>query len=416
MQIKSQTPRRGKTLVALVLGVSVLTVVACLLYNPTVVQSQRKGIENPRALDRFFNALSEMKSGRRIEPVRIMHYGDSHTAADILTAEIRHKFQNDFGDGGAGYIIARNPMTTPRKDVTSGATTGWTIDGIGKGSGNDGLYGLAGLSLTTNKADERVWIETSCNRFEVYYMTWQGGGTIDITVDGASVLDEPLSLNSEIPGPDYFSHNMVAETNHRIEVRTLTPGRTRILGIVAENIAPHSGVSYDVLGINGARLNRLFSWNSNLLIDNVIQRSPNLIILGYGTNEVTDDDWTIQSYSRTVTEAVQRFRRAVPDASIIVFGPPDRADNPVAVRKMPELIEAQRRAAKAAGAAFWSSYDAMGGAGSMDNWVKQGLGQGDHVHLTAQGYVKLAGMFHEDLMKAYKESEGQTRSRTAAVR
>ncbi len=415
MHLRPQTPRLAKHLILLTLGVGLIVLATCFLLTPTVVRSQRRAIENPQALNRFFKALDDMKNGRRIEPVRIIHYGDSHTAADILTAEIRHRLQNEFGDGGPGYIVARNPMTTPRKALTSGATSGWEIDGIGKSSGNDSYYGLAGLSLTTNKPDERMWLETKCNTFEVYYMRWPGGGTIDITVDGASVLDEPLSLNSDIPGPDYFTHNMIAETNHRVEVRTLTPGRTRILGIVAEHIGPHSGVSYDVLGINGARINRLFTWNANVLIDNVIQRNPNLIILAYGTNEVTDADWTIESYSRTVTEALQRFRRAVPNASIIVFGPPDRADNPVARHKMPQLIEAQRRAAKAVGAAFWSSYDAMGGAGSMDNWVKQGLGQGDYVHLTSQGYVKLAAMFHEDLMRAYAdESEPKPRTRSAA--
>lgn len=414
MHVKSRAARRPKNLVLLTLGIGLALLLSSSLSGPTIVNSQRRALENPEALDGFFKALEEMKSGRRIEPVRIMHYGDSHTAADILTAEIRHRLQNEFGDGGAGYIVARNPMTTPRRGLTSGATPGWEIDGIGKGTGNDGIYGLAGLSLTTNKADERIWIETKCNTFEVYYMRWPGGGKIDITVDGASVLDEPLTLNSDLPTPDYFTHTVAAETNHRIEVRTLTPGRTRILGIVAENIGPHSGVSYDVLGINGARLNRIFSWNANVLIDNVIQRNPNLIIFAYGTNEVTDDDWTVESYARTVTEALQRFHRAVPNASIVVFGPPDRGDNPIARRKMPQLIEAQRRAAKSVGAAFWSSYDAMGGAGSIDNWVNQGMGQGDHVHLTAQGYVKMATMFHEDLIKAYTENsdEANRRSRT----
>ena len=65
-------------------------------------------------------------TGRR-RTVRIVHYGDSHTAADILTAEIRRQFQHDFGNGGAGYMIARNPFSTPRRGVASGATPGWIV-------------------------------------------------------------------------------------------------------------------------------------------------------------------------------------------------------------------------------------------------------------------------------------------------
>ena len=68
---------------------------------------------------------------------------------------------------------------------------------------------------------------------------------------------------------------------------------------------------------------------------------------------------------------------------------------------MPLLLEAQRRAAILAGAAFWSEYDAMGGAGSMNAWVARGLGRFDHVHFTAVGYGRLAGLFYGDLMNAY---------------
>jgi lysophospholipase L1-like esterase len=401
MALLSPAVKNSKKVAALVFGGFLITAGLLLFPHREAAQTQRRGMENAQALGSFFKALDDMKNGRRIEPVRIVHYGDSHTAADILTAEIRKQFQRDFGNGGAGYMIARNPFSTPRRGVISGATPGWIVDGIGKGAGNDGFYGLAGISLTTTKKDERMWLETSCNHLEVYYMRWPGGGTIDITVDGTSVLDQPLSLNSDLPGPDYFTYECPGDGDHKIEIRTLTPGRSRILGIVAEHIAPRTGISYDVLGINGARLTRLLSWNPNILADNVIQRKPDLIILAYGTNEVTDENWTVESYAHLLEGILDRFRRAAPDASIIVFGPPDRADNSTAGAKMPDLIEAQRRAAKQAGAAFWCSYDAMGGAGSMNNWVSQGLGQGDHVHLTGQGYLKMGDMFYEDIMKAY---------------
>ena len=184
--------------------VMVLVGLLTILSYHTTAQTPRKGLENPAALNSFFKALDDMKNGHRLEPVRVAHYGDSHTAADILTADIRRQFQHDFGDGGPGYMIARNPFSTPRRGVTSGATTGWSVDGIGKNAGNDGFYGLAGISLTTEKANERMWLETTCNHFEVYYLRWPGGGTIDITVDGASVLEKPISLNSDAPEPDYF--------------------------------------------------------------------------------------------------------------------------------------------------------------------------------------------------------------------
>jgi hypothetical protein len=75
---------------------------------------------------------------------------------------------------------------------------------------------------------------------------------------------------------------------------------------------------------------------------------------------------------------------------------------------MPSLMEAERRAAFMAGAAFWSECDAMGGAGSMNNWVGRGLGRFDHVHFTAAGYDRLAGLFYGDLMNAYRSGRSGT--------
>jgi lysophospholipase L1-like esterase len=140
-------------------------------------------------------------------------------------------------------------------------------------------------------------------------------------------------------------------------------------------------------------------------------RTPDLIIIAYGTNEVTDTDWSIESYSRLMVGMMKMFKAAAPNASIIVFGPPDRADLPEASAKMPALIEAQRRAAKEVGAAFWCSYDAMGGAGAMDSWITQGLAQGDHVHLSREGYRKIGDLFYDDIKRAYAEWRAHPPSR-----
>ena len=83
--------------------------------------------------------------------------------------------------------------------------------------------------------------------------------------------------------------------------------------------------------------------------------------------------------------------------------PPDRADLHLASNRMAAMVEAEHSAALESGAAFWSAYDAMGGAGSMNRWVNQGLGQSDRVHLTTEGYVRLADRFYEDLRKAWSK-------------
>jgi lysophospholipase L1-like esterase len=375
--------------------------------SPLANRANSSEIENPGALSSFFGALADVSSGRRIEPVRVMHFGDSHVAADVLTAEIRGNFQSQFGDGGPGYIVPLNPMSTRRRGVLTGATQGWQIEGIGGRLESDSIYGPGGISLATSSPSEKIWLETLSNHFEVYYVRQPGGGTVDITIDGASILDAPLSLASRRVTTECLTFDSPADSIHRIEIRTLTAGKTRILGIVAERIVP--GVSYDVLGINGARLSRWLSWNSVAFAANLNQRKPDLIILAYGTNEVTDAAWTPAAYRRLLRTVINELRETAPQASILLFAPPDRSDLPQASARLPAMIETQRRVAFESGAAFWSAYDAMGGAGSMNNWVRRGLGQGDRVHLTRPGYVQLADSFFRDLMRAYGQSQLKSR-------
>ncbi|HYX31105.1 MAG TPA: GDSL-type esterase/lipase family protein [Pyrinomonadaceae bacterium] len=376
--------------------------------NPSLPkQNTRTVIENPSALAIFFEALSEVRSGRRIEPVRIMHFGDSHVAADILTGEIRQRLQNEFGDGGAGYVVPANPMATRRRGGVSGATSGWQIEGIGGRMERDNIYGLAGINLITNRANERIWLESQANHFEMFYVREPGGGSVDVTLDGATVLDAPLSLAAHTTATEVFSFDSPAAVNHRLEIRTLKAAKTRILGIVAERIAP--GVSYDVLGINGARISRIMTWNAATFAAELGQRKPELIVLAYGTNEIADADWNAMSYRRLLKTIIERIRSAAPQAPILLFAPPDRGDLPLAAARMPAMIEAQRRVAFEAGVAFWSAFDAMGGSGSMDAWVARGWGQNDRVHLTRQGYHLLADAFCKDLMRAFDERNRNSR-------
>lgn len=334
-----------------------------------------------------------------------MHFGDSHIAADILTAQIRRRFQEEFGDGGAGFLVPRNPMSTRRRGVSSGASPGWVVEGIGGRIASDGIYGPAGIALGTSLTNERAWLQTSANHFEVYYVSQPGGGSIDILVDGLSVLEAPLSLVARLPRLNHFSYDEPVADNYRIEVRTVASGKTRLLGIVAERLNP--GIAYDVFGINGARATRLLSWNAAAFASVLGERKPDLIILGFGTNEAGDPDWTMEGHQQSLVRVLRRLHNAVPQASILIYGPPERADIPLAAQRMPMVIEAQRRAALAGNVAFWSCYDAMGGAGSMNAWLARGFGQADRVHLTSAGYIRIGDLFYEDLMRAFTDASAQ---------
>ncbi len=82
---------------------------------------------------------------------RIVHYGDSHVAADILTGALRRQLQLCFGEAGAGFVLPGRPWRGySRPGVTSQASAGWQTDGLTRASlAADGRLGLAGVSLST---------------------------------------------------------------------------------------------------------------------------------------------------------------------------------------------------------------------------------------------------------------------------
>jgi hypothetical protein len=70
---------------------------------------------------------------------------------------------------------------------------------------------------------------------------------------------------------------------------------------------------------------------------------------------------------------------------------------------IPEIVEAERRAALREGVAFFDTYQAMGGSGSMDYWHKQTppMSGKDHTHLNKLGYETISDMLYDALMQQY---------------
>src|SRR5256885_12375173 len=92
------------------MAVAVLTAALSVAHAaPLEVRAPRQAalqrIEDPTgAMAGFYDALSRSERGEAT--ARILHYGDSHVAADWLTGALRRNLQGCFGDAGAGFLLA----------------------------------------------------------------------------------------------------------------------------------------------------------------------------------------------------------------------------------------------------------------------------------------------------------------------
>src|SRR5579863_5190010 len=99
------------------------------------------------ALVPVFEQLTRLSAGEDPKSLHIMHFGDSHTAADEWTGGLRDLFKSKFGDGGSGFSVAGRPFPGYRRfDARGGATALWQSYGGRAGTG-DGFFGLGGVSI-----------------------------------------------------------------------------------------------------------------------------------------------------------------------------------------------------------------------------------------------------------------------------
>lgn len=357
-------------------------------------------LENAAALVPFYEMLYQSQKGASDQPLRILHYGDSHTAADEWTGTLRTLLQGQFGDGGSGYSFAGYPFRGYRRlDLRSGATRRWKSQGLLSKDG-DGMWGLGGVSVSTSYPNESIYLTAECSRLELFYLQQPGGGELQLYDNDEAI--ERISTEGET-GPGYY-HYQGTPGPHRFELKTLNRKPVRLFGWVTEK---DRGITYESLGINGAQASVIFHWDEEMLASNIARRNPALIVLAYGTNEASNGLWTRDSYAEMFSSLLQRLRAAAPTASILVLGPPDhyfrtRRSGWMRASQVDEIVAAQRQSALANNCAFWDMREKMGGAGAMKEWVTAGLAQGDYVHFTNPGYHRLGYALFRDLMYNYE--------------
>lgn len=352
-------------------------------------------MENPAALIPFFEQLYRLERDKSDEILRVFHYGDSHTAADEWSGTLRYLLQARFGDGGNGFSHAGRPWNGYRRlDLKSWNSNGWYSDGLA-GREGDGLYGLAGVSMSTERAGEMVNLQTEASRAEFHYLRQPGGGRVEISDNGAVVE----IVDTDGPGMPMAHKMTLSPGSHLLTARTLDRRPVRLHGWVTEN---SRGLTWEMMGINGAQASIGLKWEDAGLAPAYRDHSPGLIVLAYGTNEARNKDWTFESYRDMFVALLDKYRRLAPAASILVIGPPDHQIRTRAGwashEKIDLILEAQRAACAARGAAFWDMRDRMGGKGAMRQWVYAGMAQGDYVHFTGPGYRLLGAALYKELM------------------
>jgi lysophospholipase L1-like esterase len=357
----------------------------------------------PSSLDSFVSSMRSLET-QHARKVRVMHFGDSHIASDTESFVVRSYLQNIFGDGGAGLVLPWGGPRLTSLNIAYGSTYGWQRIHPTYNSPEEDT-GLSLNYLEAESPNQSAWIEATGSAFRVYFLAQPEGGDAEFLLDGVSVGDRKMIastprvevVNFQVPGGD---------ASHRFEIRTQDYGKVRILGVSVEKAAP--GVIYSALGLVGARAEYLLKCRQESFMTQVSGEQPDLIILGYGTNETSGSYLDENAYDTALTAIISRFHRAAPAALVVLLTPPDRGDaRPGQAQQiqriLQQVIEVQRAVAEREGAILIDLHAAMGGAGTAERWaaLQPPLAQADMTHFTNEGYNLLGRYIVGGIMKVY---------------
>jgi lysophospholipase L1-like esterase len=361
-----------------------------------------------KALDAFYMQLARTRAKKPGAVTRVMHYGDSVVTSDYITGTMRRKMQAEFGDAGHGFLLVANPWEWYfHNDVGHGASEGWRSSRIVGPLTGDGMYGLGGVTFT-GATGASAWFSTSektsygkkVSRFDVYYLETPNGGDVEVKLAGKT---ETFSTKGEGKASRVKSFSC-DDGEAKLTLRVVS-GSPRLFGVALERDQP--GVVYDALGTNGGRSEHWGPMDAQHWADQMALRKPALVVLQYGTNESETGVISSEQYEKTLRSVIEKVKVAAPGASILVAAPLDRAETKEngAMRTKPiikKLVASQRNAAKDTGVAFWNTFEAMGGEGSMATWVKKGLAGGDLTHPSPQGAEVIGDLLFKSLSTGFE--------------
>jgi lysophospholipase L1-like esterase len=376
-------------------------------YNKACVQEDKNAILNPENLKNWHlktDALIE----RRTAKVNIVHIGDSHIQADVLTHRTRMMLQRTFGNGGRGFIF-------PYRLIRSNSPLNLKIRQGGQWSGCQSTrsrdkcnFGITGASAAT--FDSTAYLMINPNRYDdmdysfdrmklFHYQTphdfevlFRGGDNSVLETD-IQPIDKTTSLVTFQSSQDSFM--LTFDKSKRQNM-------FQLFGMSLENNEP--GVLYHSIGLNGAYLN---SYLRNQFFDEQLQQlHPDLIIISLGTNDgyMSDTRFCIDCFKKKYRKLLKNIQAKNPNASILLTTPGDyyrkrRYHN----KNNHNIVEVIKGLSEEFGTGVWDFNSIMGGEYSIRTWHRNGLSQGDLIHYTLEGYLVQGELLYEALMDSYEQ-------------
>jgi lysophospholipase L1-like esterase len=370
---------------------SILLLVLCGFVQHSEVVIHQSDIINVQSLNSFYAALGAIV--RDSNTVSVIHIGDSHIKADILSGTVRKRLQNTFGNAGRGFVFPYEiAKSDGALDVQFSHTGTWHYCHIKKGYSECNL-GVAGFTVVpAENASFSIDVETNAAFNKVTLFTNHGSFS-------------PVQANGNFYPVKENKHTVIYFDELQ-EILAFKPAYMEdtlpeLQGMVLEN--SHPGVLYHTMGINGSTVSQYL--RSKHFEEQINMLDASLVIISFGTNDsyTPSSKFCVRCLKEEYRTLINRVRDKSPKVSILLTIPPDH----YLYRRYPSnnvapLRDAMTELTAEEDVAVWDLYQAMGGKNAIMDWKKGALARADLVHFTFEGYGLQGEMLYNALMRGYQ--------------
>lgn len=369
----------------------------------------------------LWQGLRDLEAKTRQEPLRIVQLGDSHTAGDYFSGQLRQRLQRQFGNAGIGWLTPGYITNQRSAQVLLRSTGSWKLSDA-KQLKHAGVFPVGGfINTSAGNSILEIKVKEAPAAGQWRLSIWQNSRQIpwSLALPGGQVLKLPGQGDANAP---WRLSTRELDASKVSGLKLLAPSGGKLGGVILDREAP--GITLDALGNNGSVANVINRWDSNSLRSQLQWRNPQLIILAYGTNEAFGKDLVPETYETELRNAIRALRGAAPEAAILLVGAPSSAksrpphiNGGCRVPLPPSLIKvqnSQRRIARQEGTLYWDWSAMMGGNCGAQFWLKQKVPfmRPDLVHMSPEGYAASADALYMALLaemdKAAKRQSAAT--------
>jgi LysM repeat protein len=436
--------------------------------DTTIVTVAKNEIIHKKALEPLFQKLKNVQQQKT--KINIVHIGDSHIQADFFSGEFRQNVQQQFGDGGRGFVFPYSlAKTNGPSDVRFSSNEAWESQrNIYADNGNP--VGLSGIALWTKNKGFAIEMnlktkESGFSKLKIFTPNNQkmfdvalaskiiklesdipknivhkirNGENLSVIADKYNVSIKSIKVanglkNNNIRAGKTLkipSNQMEKRVVERSEFIPLETKREEGFHSFASDSLLHKiyfipvneqtdfalnglvlennvpGIVYHTIGVNGAKCSDYNKFP--MFFEQLKSLHPDLVIISLGTNESFDKLVTVDYFSQ-LNAMMETILNQNPSVTFLITTPPPSQFK----RKFPNTFVADYAKeilaqAEVKNYAVWDLFSNVGGLFSIHQNAKEGLLGGDKVHYTKAGYEKQGQLLTDAFFEAYYQFNSET--------